>query len=165
MWYNLCQKVWNWREKEARRGEITRVQCIKCKRKDTIGEKVLEQKRSEILYLECRTGKKKLWWNQGVAVHPIEGKAQQGSAQTGVSKSIVKKENKQRDIRRMFKILRKVQLNTGVEKVDMHKGITVKVLLYSSTTEIFMNRKITARNKFKLQKLERLVVVSQMATY
>jgi len=47
----------------------------------------------------------------------------------------------------------------------MHKGITVKVLLYSSTTEIFMNRKITARNKFKLQKLERLVVVSQMATY
>jgi len=30
------------REKEARRGEITRVQYIKCRRKDTIGGRVLE---------------------------------------------------------------------------------------------------------------------------
>ena len=29
---------------------------------------------------EYRTGKKKLWWNWGVAVHPIERKAQQSGA-------------------------------------------------------------------------------------
>jgi len=41
----------------------------------------------------------------------------------------------------------------------MHEGITVKVLLDSSTTEMFMDKKMAARNRFKLQKLERPVVV------
>jgi len=44
----------------------------------------------------------------------------------------------------------------------MHEGITVKVLLDSSTTEMFMDRKMAARNGFKLQKLERPVVVRNM---
>ena len=44
-------------------------------------------------------------------------------------------------------------------KVDMHKGITVKVLLDSSTTEMFMDQKIVVRHGFRLQKLERLIVV------
>ena len=56
-------------------------------------------------------------------------------------------------------MLREIWLNIGVEKVDIHEGITVKVLLDSGITEMFMNRKIAARNKFKLQKLKRLVVV------
>ena len=38
-------------------------------------------------------------------------------------KSTVKKEDKQRDIRRTFKMLRKVWLNIGVEKVDTHEGV------------------------------------------
>jgi len=59
----------------------------------------------------------------------------------------------------MFKILRKVWLNIRVEKVDTHKGITVKALLDSGTTGMFMNRKMVARNGFKLQKLERPIVV------
>jgi len=59
----------------------------------------------------------------------------------------------------MFKILREVWLNIGVEKVDTHKGITVKALLDSGMTEMFMDRKMVARNRFKLQKLERLVIV------
>ena len=59
----------------------------------------------------------------------------------------------------MFKILREVWLNIGVEKVDTHKGITVKALLDSSMTGMFMDRKMVARNRFKLQKLERLVIV------
>ena len=41
----------------------------------------------------------------------------------------------------------------------MHKGITVKVLLDSSTTEMFMDQKIVVRHGFRLQKLERLIVV------
>jgi len=44
----------------------------------------------------------------------------------------------------------------------MHEGITVKALLNSSTMEIFIDRKIAARNRFKLQKLERSVVVRNM---
>jgi len=39
----------------------------------------------------------------------------------------------------MFKILREVWLDIGVEKVNMHKGITVKALLDSGTTGIFMD--------------------------
>jgi len=42
------------------RGEITRVQCMECRRKDAIGKRVLEQKRKKILCPEYRTGKKKL---------------------------------------------------------------------------------------------------------
>jgi len=40
---------------------MTRVQCVEYRRKDAVGERVLEQKRREILCLECRTGKKKPW--------------------------------------------------------------------------------------------------------
>ena len=50
-------------------------------------------------------------------------------------------------------------MDIGVEKVDTYKGITVKVLLDSSATGIFMDWKIAARHGFRLQKLERLIVV------
>jgi len=50
-------------------------------------------------------------------------------------------------------------LNIGVEKVNIHKGIIVKVLLDSSITEIFIDKKMAARHRFRLQKLERLVTV------
>ena len=39
---NLCQKTWNWRNGEARKGEITKVQYIECERKNTIEGRVLE---------------------------------------------------------------------------------------------------------------------------
>jgi len=50
-------------------------------------------------------------------------------------------------------------LNIGVEKVDMHKGVTVKVLLDSGVIGMFMDKKMVARHGFKLQKLERPVIV------
>ena len=50
----------------------------------------------------------------------------------------------------MFKILRKVWLNIGIEKVDTYEGITVKALLDSSTTGIFMDKKMAARHGFRL---------------
>ena len=56
-------------------------------------------------------------------------------------------------------MLREVQLNIGVEKVDMHEGITVKTLLDSSVTGMFIDKRITARHRFRLQKLERPVTV------
>jgi len=71
----------------------------------------------------------------------------------------VKGEDKQRDIRRTFKMLREVWLDIGVEKVDMHKGITVKALLDSGVTGMFMDRKMAAKSGFRLQKLEKPVMV------
>ena len=90
---------------------------------------------------------------------PIERKVQQSSTWTGVLKSTAKEENKKRDVRRTFKMLREVWLNIGIEKVDTHKGVTMKALLDSGATGMFMDRKMAARNEFKLQKLERPVVV------
>ena len=50
-------------------------------------------------------------------------------------------------------------MNIGVEKVDTHKGITVKVLLDSGMTGMFKDKKIAAKHRFRLQKLERPVTV------
>ena len=41
----------------------------------------------------------------------------------------------------------------------MHEGIIVKALLDSGTTEIFMDQKIAAKYRFRLQKLERPIMV------
>ena len=43
--------------------------------------------------------------------------------------------------------------------MDMHKGVTIKTLLDSGATGIFMDKRIAARHGFKLQKLERLIMV------
>ena len=59
-------------------------------------------------------------------------------------------------------MLRKVWLNIGVEKVDMHEGIIVKALLDSGATGMFMDKKMVARHGFRLQKLERPVTVKNM---
>jgi len=53
-------------------------------------------------------------------------------------------------------------LNIGVENVDMHKGITVKALLDSGVTGMFIDKKIAVRYRFKLQKLERPVIVKNV---
>ena len=62
----------------------------------------------------------------------------------------------------MFKMLREVWLNIGVEKVDTHEGVTVKALLDSGAMEIFMDKKMAAKHGFKLQKLERPVTVKNV---
>jgi len=41
-------------------------------------------------------------------------------------------------------------LNIGIEKMDTHEGVMVKALLDSSTTGMFMDRKMAARHGFKL---------------
>jgi len=95
-------------------------------------------------------------------VQPIKAKVQQGSAWTEAPKDIAKERDEQREVRRTFKILREVWLNIRIEKIDIHKGIMVKVLLDSSTIGMFMDRKIAARHSFKLQRLERPVVVKNV---
>jgi len=53
-------------------------------------------------------------------------------------------------------------MSIRVEKLDTHEGITVKALLDSGTTGMFMDKKIVARHGFKLKKLERLIMVRNM---
>jgi len=78
---------------------------------------------------------------------------------TRAPKGVARKRGGKREVRRAFKILREVWLNIGLEKIDTHEGVTVKMLLDSSATEMFMDRKTTARHRFKLQKLDRPVAV------
>jgi len=90
--------------------------------------------------------------------HPGKGEAQQSSMRKGAPKSIEKGKDRQRDVRRTFKMLREVWLNIEIEKVDKHEGITIKALLDSGITGMFID-KIAAKHGFKLQKLKRLVGV------
>jgi len=50
-------------------------------------------------------------------------------------------------------------MDIGIEKVDMHKGITVKVLLDSGATGMFMDQRMAAKHRFRLQKLKRPIMV------
>jgi len=43
-------------------------------------------------------------------------------------------------------------MSIGVEKLDIHKGITVKALVDSGATGMFMDKRIVARHGFKLKK-------------
>ena len=61
-----------------------------------------------------------------------------------------KAQQKRGEIKRTFQMLKEVWLNIEVEKLDTHKGITVKALLNSGTTGMFMDRKMAARHGFKL---------------
>jgi len=153
LWCRSCLEAWKWRKD----GGGCKVKCVKCERNNTIKGRKLEE--GKILCPKCRTGKKKPWWNWGVAVQPTMVKVQQSSAWIRVPKSAVRKRGGEREVRKTFKMLREVWLNIGLEKIDIHEGITVKVLLDSGTTEMFMDRKMAARHGFKLQKLDRPVAV------
>jgi len=52
-----------------------------------------------------------------------------------VPKSTAREESGKRKVRRTFKILREIWLSIGLEKIDTHEGIKVKVLLDSSAVE------------------------------
>jgi len=56
-------------------------------------------------------------------------------------------------------MLREIWLNIGMKKIDMHKGMMVKVLLDSSTMGIFIDKRTVAKHGFKLQKLERPIAI------
>jgi len=56
-------------------------------------------------------------------------------------------------------MLREVWMSIGVEKLDTHEDVTVKALLDSGATGMFMDKRMAARHGFKLQKLERLIMV------
>jgi len=44
-------------------------------------------------------------------------------------------------------------MNVSIERIDTHKGRTVKALLDSKATEMFMNRKLAEKEGYELIKL------------
>jgi len=77
-------------------------------------------------------------------------------------KSTAKERGSRKEVRRTFKMLREMWLNIGVEKIDTYEGVMIKVLLDSGTTGMFMDKQTAARHGFKLQKLERPLMVKNV---
>ena len=78
---------------------------------------------------------------------------------SGEPESTAREGGSRKEVRRTFKILREVWLNIGIEKINIHEGIIIKLLLDSGATGMFMDRQMAARHGFKLQKLERPIAV------
>jgi len=95
-------------------------------------------------------------------VRPREANTQQSGAQSRELEGTAKEEVKEKDVRRMFKILREVWLDIEIEKVDTHEDVTVKALLDSGATGMFMDRGMAKRHGFKMMKLERPLKVKNM---
>jgi len=55
----------------------------------------------------------------------------------------------EREVRRTLKLLREVWLNIGLEKVNTHEGVSVKALLDSGATGLFMSKGLAERQGFK----------------
>jgi len=96
------------------------------------------------------------------AVRLREAKAQQSGARSGEPESAARERGSRKEVRRTFKMLREVWLNIRVEKIDMHEDVMIKALLDSGATGMFMDRQTAARHGFKLQKLERPLMVKNM---
>ena len=75
-------------------------------------------------------------------------------------KEKVKKE--ERVVRCTMQPLRAVWMKIGLEKVDTHEGVTVNALLDSGATGLFMDKKFVEKNRFRMEKLERPVKVTNV---
>jgi len=53
-------------------------------------------------------------------------------------------------------------MQIGVEKIDTHEGVSVKALLDSGATGLFMNKKCAERGGFKLIKLGKPIIVQNV---
>ena len=65
----------------------------------------------------------------------------------------------QREVRQTLKLLREVWLNVGLERIDTHKEVSVRVLLDSRAMGLFMNKRLAKKQGFKLEKLNRPIKV------
>jgi len=126
-----------------------------------VKERVERNERGEIFCLPCRTGKKTPWWNWGGEVEWTVLRAQKERAgitdlrrmaETVNQKAVQKVEV--REVRQTFKPLREVWMNVGIEKVDTHKGRTVRALLDSGATGLFMSKGLAQKGGYKLIKLD-----------
>jgi len=64
-----------------------------------------------------------------------------------VNQKVVQK-GEAREVRQTFKPLREVWMTMGIEKIDTHKGRTVRVLLDSGATEMFMSKSLAHKRGY-----------------
>jgi len=57
-------------------------------------------------------------------------------------------------VRQTFKPLREVWMSMGIKKIDMHEGRTVKALLNSGATGLFMSKGLAQKERYRLIKLD-----------
>ena len=123
--------------------------CSACDVRDAVKEGVERNEKGEIFCPPCRTGKKTPWWNWGGEAEQTVPRAQKGRAgitdlrrlaETVNQKAVQKVEA--REVRQMFKPLREVWMNVDIEKVDTHEERTVKALLDSGATGLFMSKNL-----------------------
>jgi len=150
---------------------VTYVKCSRCGKggclvEDDWGQGVVPYwKRKKISWCGCKgkessaPTKRKSAARVEKTAWPREAKMQQGGAWLGEPESTAREGGSRKEVRRTFKMLREVWLNIGVEKIDTHEGVMIKALLDSDATGMFMDRQMTTRHGFKLQKLERLIAV------
>jgi len=129
--------------------------------KDAVKEEVERNKKGEIFCPPCRTGKKTPWWNWGGEVERTVPRAQKERAGITDPRRVAGTVNQKavqkveaREVRQMLKPLREVWMNVGIEKVDMHEGRTVRALLNSEATGLFMSKELAQKGGYKLMKLD-----------
>jgi len=129
--------------------------------RDAVKERVEKNERGEIFCPPCRTEKKTLWWNWGGEVERAVLRARKERAgitdprrvaETVNQKAVQKVEA--REVRQMFKPLREVWMNVGIEKIDTHERRMVKALLDSRATGLFMSKSLAQKGGYKLIKLD-----------
>jgi len=59
----------------------------------------------------------------------------------------------------MLRPLREVWLKVGLEKLESHEGMVVKVLLDSGVTGLFMDTTFAKEKGFKIEKLKKPLLV------
>jgi len=127
-------------------------------------------KKEKISWCECK-GKKKesgtpIERKSAARVEKVarsrEAKAQQSGVWSGELECVVREGGSRKEVRRTFKMLREMWLNIGVEKIDTHEGVMIKALLDSGATGMFIDRQTATRHGFKLQKLERPLIVKNV---
>jgi len=126
-----------------------------------VGERVERNEKEEVFCPPCRTGKKTPWWNWGGRLEQTVSRAQKGRAgitdprriaETVNQKTVQKREV--REVRQTFKPLREVWMTMGIEKIDTHEGKTMRALLDSGATGLFMNKGLAQKEGYKLIKLD-----------
>ena len=67
-----------------------------------------------------------------------------------------------RDVRCILKPLREVWMKVGLEKLKNHEGITVKALLDSRATGLFMDMTFAREKGFKMERMKYLLLVKNI---
>jgi len=162
MWCEGCREAKEWREREAQSRRAERVVCSACEVRDAVKEEVERNKKEEIFCPPYRTGKKMPWWNLGGEVEWTVPRAQKERAGITDPRRVAGTVNQKavqkveaREVRRTLRPLREVWMNVGIKKVDMHEGRTVRPLLDSEATGLFMSKGLAQKGGYKLMKLDR----------